>query len=315
MYDNFDLHAAAESLPLDEPPAPDWQAAAARMTARHARDKDDLAELLAALALPGDPDTITALLPLIPDPADDSPAGPDTTGDDPAMPDQAPGVNAFEAMALSMHNAGDTIPAITEATGMTQQELEDLIAAHTTSTDPGDADATSPGGEQTAPSDDDQAAAHPGEHPSTEDSIAALLERAEHHTLAGIRNRAARIRADLTDFADRRATEQATAEAEARVAALRKELEQAEATLRAAKNGHRPATPAAPAESSTVTALPVPASADDTAASRKRSKDELARIRAWARDHGHQVADRGLPPKYILQAYDAATAAPAAQAG
>jgi hypothetical protein len=314
MYDNFDIHAAAESIPLAEI-ADTEEHAAARMTARHARDKDDLAELLAALDLPDDPDTLTALLPLIPDPADDSPAGLDTTGDDPAMPDQAPGVNAFEAMALSMHNAGDTIPAITEATGMTQQEIEDLIAAHTASPAADAGDAPSPAGEPTDPNDDDQAAAHPAGHHLSEDSIVALLEWAEHHTLAGIRNRAARIRADLADFADRRA--QAAAEAEARVTALRKELEQAEADLHRAMGGHRPTAPVIPAaltESSTVTPLPVPVGAD-TAASRKRSKDELARIRTWARANGHQVADRGLPPKYILQAYDAAMAAPAAQAG
>jgi hypothetical protein len=32
----------------------------------------------------------------------------------------------------------------------------------------------------------------------------------------------------------------------------------------------------------------------------------VAAIRTWARANGHQVADRGSPPKTLLDAYDAA---------
>ncbi|MEV4453966.1 histone-like nucleoid-structuring protein Lsr2 [Streptomyces mirabilis] len=38
----------------------------------------------------------------------------------------------------------------------------------------------------------------------------------------------------------------------------------------------------------------------------KRSSEELAAIRTWARANGHQVADRGTPAKAVLDAYDAA---------
>ncbi|MGW8355555.1 Lsr2 family DNA-binding protein [Streptomyces wedmorensis] len=39
-------------------------------------------------------------------------------------------------------------------------------------------------------------------------------------------------------------------------------------------------------------------------------------IRTWAREHGHQVANRGLPSKTVLEAYAAARpVAPAQKAG
>lgn len=74
----------AEALPLDTNPMQQL-AAAARFTARSSRDKDDLGLLLDVLGLPTDPDTLTALLPLIPE-----------TGDAPTMTNPA-------APALSAH--------------------------------------------------------------------------------------------------------------------------------------------------------------------------------------------------------------------
>ncbi|MFD3622756.1 histone-like nucleoid-structuring protein Lsr2 [Streptomyces sp. NPDC058676] len=52
------------------------------------------------------------------------------------------------------------------------------------------------------------------------------------------------------------------------------------------------ATPLAPAQAKAV--------------SGKRSKEELAAIRTWARANGHQVADTGNPAKAVLHAYAAA---------
>ncbi|MFK8905881.1 histone-like nucleoid-structuring protein Lsr2 [Streptomyces sp. YS-3] len=46
-----------------------------------------------------------------------------------------------------------------------------------------------------------------------------------------------------------------------------------------------------------------------------RTREELAAIRTWAREHGHQVADHGMVPKRILEAYDAAHPAPVRKAG
>ncbi|WP_455755393.1 Lsr2 family DNA-binding protein [Streptomyces zaomyceticus] len=45
------------------------------------------------------------------------------------------------------------------------------------------------------------------------------------------------------------------------------------------------------------------------------SRDELTAIQAWAREHGHQVADRGLPSKTVLDAYAAAHPATPARSG
>ncbi|MEU5971994.1 hypothetical protein [Streptomyces globisporus] len=59
----------AESLPVD-PTSAQQLAAAARVTARSSHDKDDLGLLLDVLGLPADPDTLTALLPLIPETGD-----------------------------------------------------------------------------------------------------------------------------------------------------------------------------------------------------------------------------------------------------
>ncbi|MFD7787671.1 hypothetical protein ACFV4Q_31960 [Streptomyces nojiriensis] len=75
--------------------------------------------LLDVLGLPTDPDTRTALLPLIPE-----------TGDAPTMTNTpaAPALSAHEAMAISTHNNGDTEQAIRAATGLTETELSDLIA-------------------------------------------------------------------------------------------------------------------------------------------------------------------------------------------
>lgn len=47
-------------------------------------------------------------------------------------------------------------------------------------------------------------------------------------------------------------------------------------------------------------------------AARRRSsaakRDDLDRVRAWAREHGHQVSERGRVAAAVLEAYDAANA-------
>ncbi|MFH8789210.1 Lsr2 family DNA-binding protein [Streptomyces roseoverticillatus] len=49
----------------------------------------------------------------------------------------------------------------------------------------------------------------------------------------------------------------------------------------------------------------------------RRSKEQLAAIRIWARAHGHAVADQGVIPKKIVATYEAAHRAtqPLAAAG
>ncbi|MFJ1832196.1 histone-like nucleoid-structuring protein Lsr2, partial [Streptomyces sp. NPDC088178] len=118
------------------------------------------------------------------------------------------------------------------------------------------------------------------------DGIEALLSWAKDHPAAVIRNKAARIRSDLSELTARRKADDAQREAEQRVAKLKAELEQTQETLRAVEAGGRPT---APAPTGT-----------------KRSKEQLGAIRTWARANGHQVADKGNPAKAVLDAYDAA---------
>ncbi|MDH2392971.1 hypothetical protein QCN29_30180 [Streptomyces sp. HNM0663] len=99
------------------------------------------------------------------------------------------------------------------------------------------------------------------------DGIEALLSWAKDHPAAVIRNKAARVRSDLHELTARREADDAQREAEVRVAKLKAELEQAQETLRTVKAGGRPAATAA-ASAPTAT---------------KRSKEQLAAIRTWAR--------------------------------
>ncbi len=134
------------------------------------------------------------------------------------------------------------------------------------------------------------------------DGIEALLSWAESHPAASIRNRAARVRSDLTELTERRATDAAQREAEERVANAKAELEAAQAQLRAVKAGGHTAT----AVQDATPLAPAPAPAPAATATGQRSKEELAAIRTWARANGHQVADKGNPAKKVLDAYDAA---------
>jgi len=210
----------AESLPLNPNPAQQL-AAAARGTARHSHDKDDL-------GLPTDPDTLTALLPLIPE-----------TGDEPTM----------------------TITPATEAIDVPVIPL-------------------------------------PASNPVQE-----LLDWATAHPAVAIRNRANRITADLAELTERRDTEAAQREAEQKVARAKAELERAQEELRTVKaNTRTTATGTAP-------------HAARTGSGSGRTREELAAIRTWARENGHQVADQGMVPKRILEAYDAAHPDSARKAG
>jgi hypothetical protein len=219
-----ELSAADEALALGTSELPAGaDILASRITARHSRDKDDLLVLLDALGLPTDPDATTPLLPLIPtpDPAADA-TDPEPSGDQPVMPNSpaqtaddapaagTPAVDAFEAVAVSMHHSGY-----------------------------------------------------------------------------------------LADLTRRLATEQATAEAEDRIAKLRADLRAEEERLRQLKAGG----PRAAA----VIEAPTPI----RPVSGKRSREELAAIRTWARANGHQVAAAGVIKAKIVEAYDDAHQEPA----
>ncbi|MER7056742.1 histone-like nucleoid-structuring protein Lsr2 [Streptomyces sp. NPDC000351] len=280
MFTDWTEALEAESLPLDPNPAQQL-AAAARVTARSSRDKDDMALLLDVLGLPTDTDTLTALLPLIPE-----------TGDAPTMTNTpaAPALSAHEAMAISMHNNGDSEQAIREATGLSETELSDLIADRVLGLPRAAADASAI---------DVPVVALP-----VSNEIQELLDWVAAHPAASVRSRAARITADLSDLTERRDSEAAQREAEEKVAKARAELEKAQEELRTVKAGTRSTTAAATA--------PTPIRAGLGSG---RSREELAAIRTWARANGHQVADAGMVRKAVLEAYDAAHQAPVRKAG
>ncbi|MDT0493678.1 histone-like nucleoid-structuring protein Lsr2 [Streptomyces griseus] len=283
MFTDWTEALEAESLPLDPNPAQQL-AAASRVTARNSRDKDDLELLLDVLGLPTDTDTLTALLPLIPE-----------TGDAPTMtntPAAAPALSAFEALAISMRNNGDSEQKIREATGLSDTELSNLIATH------------SPGQQPDAVASpaviDVPVVALP-----VSNTVQELLDWAAAHPTASVRSRAARITADLSELSERRDSEAAQREAEEKVAKAKAELEKAQEELRTVKAGTRTTTTAA-------ATAPTPIR---EGLGSGRTREELAAVRAWARAHGHQVADAGMVPKRVLQAYDAEHQAPVRKAG
>ncbi|MET9847913.1 Lsr2 family DNA-binding protein [Streptomyces ossamyceticus] len=258
-------------------------AAAARVTARNAGDKHDLAELLDAIGAPSDADTLTTLLPHLPD----TPSGDDL------MTTQAPTANAYAAAAVDMLTRGDNPDQVRDTLGLSDAEFAEAIehakiakavqsaGLHTSDTDTQTAAATN-GTDFPTPDAPDTVTATP------ETGIEALLVWGEQHTAKGVQALAAKARTVLAELAVRRDTEQAVAEAEGRVDRLERELARAKEALREAKSGKPAPTAAAPAPSG------------------KFSREQLAAIRTWARANGYEVADRGNPARKILDAYFAA---------
>ncbi|WMI62029.1 histone-like nucleoid-structuring protein Lsr2 [Streptomyces sp. CRB46] len=278
MFTDMKEALEAEALELT-PLGSDQSNAASLVVARHARDKDDLADLLDALGLPSAEDGLVRLLPHL--------ASPDTpTGDSMTV------VNAFTATAASMLKNGDSPEHVRSTLGLSESELAEAMKH---------ADLPSPTTIPIQDTDDstgtpETTATTPG-NTMVADGIEALLAWAENHSAASIRNRAARVRSDLTELTERRTTDAAQREAQERVAKAKAELEAAQAQLRAVKAGSHAAT----AVQHATPLAPAP-----EAPAGKPSKEELAAIRRWARANGYQVADRGTPAKAVLVAYDAA---------
>ncbi|MEV8297833.1 Lsr2 family DNA-binding protein [Streptomyces rochei] len=278
MFTDMKEALEAEALELT-PLGSDQSSAAALVVGRHARDKDDLAHLLDALGLSSAEDDLVRLLPHLASP--DTPTG-----------DSMTAVNAFTATAASMLKNGDSPEHVRSTLGLSESELAEAVKH---------ADLPSPTTIPIQDTDDstgtpETAATTPG-NTMVADGIEALLAWAENHSAASIRNRAARVRSDLTELTERRATDAAQREAQERVAKAKAELEAAQAQLRAVKAGSHAAT----AVQHAAPLAPAP-----EAPAGKRSKEELAAIRTWARANGYQVADRGTPAKAVLVAYVAA---------
>lgn len=294
MSSDWQQALAADSRPLRPSPLEEL-AAASRVVARNARGKDDLAELLGAIKAPTDEDTLTALLPHLPDTV--------TTGE--LMTTQAPTTaDAFTAVAVDMLDNGDSHDHVRSALGLSDDELAaavQLAEALTENTDTPDTD----GGQTGNPSAPEPDTARAGQ-PVPGTGIEALLDWGEQHTAKGVQALAVKARTALAELAGRRETEQAIADAEERVARLARELARAKEELKEAKTGK----PATDAVTDTVPQVVVTANlpVSGRGAGGKRSKEELAAIRTWARDNGHEVADRGTPAQKVLDAYYAAQA-------
>ncbi|MEU6444794.1 histone-like nucleoid-structuring protein Lsr2 [Streptomyces sp. NPDC047046] len=280
MFTDMQEALEAEALELI-PLGSDQSDAASLVVAHQARDKNDLADLLGALGLPCGEDDLVRLLPHL--------TTPDTTPPGDPMP-----VNAFTATAASMLANGDSPQHVRDTLGLSESELAEA-AKHAELPVP-----------TAAPAANDSASipeAVPASDSTVDiDGIEALLAWAESHSAAGIRNRAARVRSDLTELTERRTADAAQREAEERVARAKAELEAAQAQLRQVKSGGRTATEdQATSEGQVATAVTVA-----PAPNGKRSKEQLTAIRSWARANGHQVADAGVIRKSVVDAYDAA---------
>lgn len=289
---------AADARPLRPSPLEEL-AAAARVTARNAGDKHDLAELLDAIGAPTDLDTLTALLPHLPD---------TDSGD--LMTTQAPTANAYAAAAVDMLTRGDSPDQVRESLGLSDAELAEAIehakiaeAVQNAGLPASDADTDTDGADapETAAAPTNGTDSPTPEAPGTvtatpEAEIETLLVWGEQHAAKGVQALAAKARTALAELAVRRDTEQAVTEAEGRIDRLERELARAKEALRQAKTGK-----------------PIPATITAPAPSGKFSKEQLAEIRTWARANGHEVADRGNPARKVLNAYFAAnpTMAPA----
>ena len=206
-------------------------------------------------------------------------------------------VNAFTATAVSMLNNGDSPEHVRETLGLSEDELAAAVQHAKIADAVQSAGLPAPGTDTEDSTGTPETAALAPDNTMDTDGIEALLAWAENHTAASIRNRVARVRSDLTELTERRTADVAQRAAEQRVAKAKAELEAAQAQLRQVRSGGRAATEEA------TTAV---ATAPEPNGNGKRSKEELAAIRTWARAHGHQVADRGTPAKSVLDAYDKA---------
>jgi len=323
-----DLVKAAESL--DPTPTTTAQDdAASRTTARHAIDKDDLAALLAALALPHAEDDLVALLPLIPPPAPEADPLLDLIGDstmsvdahlavalsmyrsgdytlaqiheatdlDPAEladhlapEDHTDQGPADPATAVSMYSEGRPLEEITRATGLTIDQIADAVAEHIDADAPILATPTA-GADQT-----------PTEAPAAvePDSHEQLLAWAAQHPHPRIRDLAVQARTALEELAALRGTEHDRTRAQSEVDRLRAALAEAEQRLHELQPD-----PAAPAPLAVVPAARTAPGTRAAAGRIEQPADKRVRqtIRDWANRHGYQAAPQGLISQEILRAY------------
>lgn len=120
-------------------------------------------------------------------------------------------------------------------------------------------------------------------------TLEALIEWGAAHSSTRVQSLAGKARAALADLRQAAEREARVTDAEARVKRLKAQLANAERDLVAAKS-----TKPKPGSTTTLT----PGGTEDYAA-----------IRAWARENGIRVPERGIPKREIRDAYYAATSA------
>ncbi|WP_105973628.1 Lsr2 family DNA-binding protein [Streptomyces geranii] len=304
------LDTSALTLEPESEDTAGHDAAVSRLVARNARDKDDLADLLDAIGLPGTEDDLVPLLALLPSPTD-HPA----TGD--PMTTSAPTTNAFFAVAVSMLKEGTDIATVLETVDLSEAELAEALALAgrpdpDTQPAPGDttppsadADGDAPGAtqEEAGPADA-PAPTEPADPDSVDgfdsdpacDRTEELLVWGEQHD-ARSRHLAAQARDALAELARRRGNAAVIDQAKAKVAALENELARAREELQQAVGG----------EDLTAVVPAVPALAVAPALKNEpvRPRGDRETIRRWAKANGLRVADRGALSNDVVIAYNA----------
>ncbi|MFF2954305.1 histone-like nucleoid-structuring protein Lsr2 [Kitasatospora sp. NPDC057965] len=175
-------------------------------------------------------------------------------------------MDAQTAVAVSMYKNGEKVPVITEATGLTEHQIAAAVtAAHIPFV-----------------ADRNAAPAPPI------DTAATLIAWGTDHSSPRLQRLAGQARAALADLQQAQRREQAVTAAEEEVRAAEQQLAAARQALRDAKGPG-----------------PKPTADEEASPIGRPDRDETARIRAWARDNGHQVAPVGLVPRAVVDAYRA----------
>ncbi|WP_377271878.1 histone-like nucleoid-structuring protein Lsr2 [Peterkaempfera sp. SMS 1(5)a] len=141
-------------------------------------------------------------------------------------------------------------------------------------------------------------ASRPKPEQAKPNSAEALIAWGMQHPSARMNRLAGQARTALADLQQSQRKEAAVSTAEEHVQKLKRQLAEAEKALRVAKGTNGASSPAAKA----------------TPVADRPARDELDTIRTWARENGHEVADRGRIPRNVVDAYRAAHPAPLAQA-
>ncbi|MDH6107907.1 hypothetical protein P3T36_006366 [Kitasatospora sp. MAP12-15] len=275
---------AAESIDYS-PTTTEQDADAAAQAARRAHDEHDLVLLLGVLGLPHDEDDLAPLRPhLATTPADTATGRPDTlhggtpVSDTLTTTDEQDEVLAAvdpvtREVALAMRAKGDSPLKILAATGLTEDELQALAAQHPNS--------------ETGPDSEFGTA------------VDELLAWGEQHPQAKVQRLAEQARQALDKLAAQRTADQAVAAHEAEVATLKAKLASAEQALRDAKAGK-------PTTSAPTSRVGAGGAVGGSELAQPADKVTRLAIRAWAHQHGYQVADRGVIPQGILRDWYAA---------